>query len=91
MVSIDFCDCAAHPRAVRLLRLGFLAASADRPVTAFSMPLLLWLNSLRRAAATPTATFSAALADCLRGRAEPIYGESGQVRACTEARHLLVC
>ncbi|KAI7966756.1 hypothetical protein MJO29_000033 [Puccinia striiformis f. sp. tritici] len=41
---VEFCKCTLD--GVRLLQLGYLAGSPDKPQTAFSLPLLIFHNSL---------------------------------------------
>ncbi|PLW40754.1 hypothetical protein PCASD_09338 [Puccinia coronata f. sp. avenae] len=54
---VEFCKCI--PNAIRLIHLGYIAASPSKPRTAFSIPLLQLYQSLWHKSALPYTSFIA--------------------------------
>ncbi|OAV86597.1 hypothetical protein PTTG_29818 [Puccinia triticina 1-1 BBBD Race 1] len=65
---VEFCKCTYD--AVRLLRLGYLAGSPLKPQTAFSLPLLIFHNSLWNNCNIGMLPFTVALTEFLEPRSE---------------------
>lgn len=57
--KVTFCDCQCDP--VRLLRMGYLAASPRFPQTAFSLPLMRYHHILWKFCAIRVEPFARAL------------------------------
>ncbi|OAV95623.1 hypothetical protein PTTG_03934 [Puccinia triticina 1-1 BBBD Race 1] len=66
--KVKFCPC--QPDAVRLLRMGYLPGSPIRPVTAFSIPLLILHNSLWNNCHIGALPFTTAMKQFLEPRSE---------------------
>ncbi|PLW15673.1 hypothetical protein PCASD_17792 [Puccinia coronata f. sp. avenae] len=70
-VQCTFCQCT--PDAIRLLQIGFLPASPITPQTAFSLPLLIFHNTLWKHCHVGVLPFTDALREWLEPQSERLF------------------
>jgi hypothetical protein len=70
-VQCNFCRCT--PDTVRLLQIGFLPASPIAPQTAFSLPLLIFHDSLWNNCHVGALPFTTTLKEWLEPRSERLF------------------
>ncbi|OAV96944.1 hypothetical protein, variant [Puccinia triticina 1-1 BBBD Race 1] len=73
--TFTFCECTLD--AVKLLQLGYIAASPVQPQTAFSLPLLIFHNHLWNRCHVGALPFMEALNQFLEPRSQRLYAKKG--------------